>query len=67
MVATSRELGMQAMDGELRRLVREGVISPEEAYMRAAGKKEFEQGEPPAAPGTAAAPAASAARPAKVS
>ena len=60
-VATSRELGMQAMDTELRRLVREGVISTEEAYMRAASKKEFEQGEPPAAKaGASPAPPAGA-------
>ncbi len=55
-VATSREAGMQAMDAELRRLVREGVIPQEEAYMRAANKKEFEQEEPPAA-GAPAPPA----------
>jgi twitching motility protein PilT len=70
-VATSRELGMQSMDGELRRLVREGVISPEEAYMRAASKKEFEQSEVPAAPAAPAAPGAPPvtvpSRPAKVS
>ena len=48
-VATARELGMQAMDAELRRLVHEGVISVEEAYMRASGKKEFEQLEAPPA------------------
>ena len=42
-VATAREQGMQAMDTELRRLVREGVISSEEAYMRAASKKDFEK------------------------
>ena len=42
-VATSREQGMQAMDAELRRLVREGVITAEEAYMRAASKKDFEK------------------------
>ena len=34
---------MQAMDTELRRLVREDVISAEEAYMRAASKKDFEK------------------------
>jgi twitching motility protein PilT len=53
-VATSREIGMQAMDYELRRLVREGVISNEEAYMRAASKKEFEAGAPPAPAGAPA-------------
>jgi twitching motility protein PilT len=44
-VATAREQGMQAMDTELRRLVREGVIAAEEAYMRAASKKDFEKGD----------------------
>ena len=43
-VATAREQGMQSMDVELRRLVREGVITEEEAYMRAGSKKEFEKG-----------------------
>ena len=56
-VATAREAGMQSMDVELRRLVREGVIPPEEAYMRAVSKKEFEEEQaPPPAP---AAPVAS--------
>ena len=45
-VATAREQGMQAMDVELRRLVREDVITLEEAYMRAASKKDFEKGDP---------------------
>src|SRR4029077_12108993 len=58
-VATAREQGMQAMDGELRRLVREGVITMEEAYMRAASKKEFEQTDtPPPVPVVPGAPAA---------
>ena len=56
-VATARESGMQAMDTELRRLVREGVITPEEAYMRASSKKEFEKDE-----STASAPGAPPAR-----
>jgi twitching motility protein PilT len=42
-IATAREQGMQAMDTELRRLVREEVITAEEAYMRAASKKDFEK------------------------
>jgi twitching motility protein PilT len=42
-IATAREQGMQAMDTELHRLVREDVISAEEAYMRAASKKDFEK------------------------
>ncbi|MBN2371842.1 MAG: PilT/PilU family type 4a pilus ATPase [Vicinamibacteria bacterium] len=41
-IATSREQGMQSMDGELKRLVQEGLITTEEAYMRAVNKKEFE-------------------------
>jgi twitching motility protein PilT len=49
-VATAREAGMQAMDVELRRLMREGVISAEEAYMRATSKKDFEQADLPPAP-----------------
>jgi twitching motility protein PilT len=56
-VATAREAGMQAMDAELRRLVREGLIVPEEAYMRAQNKKEFEEEQEAAVPGTAGAPA----------
>ena len=42
-IATAREQGMQAMDVELHRLVREDVIAAEEAYMRAASKKDFEK------------------------
>jgi twitching motility protein PilT len=42
-IATAREQGMQAMDTELHRLVREDVIAAEEAYMRAASKKDFEK------------------------
>ena len=49
-VATAREAGMQAMDVELRRLVREGLISIEEAYMRATSKKDFEEADLPPAP-----------------
>jgi twitching motility protein PilT len=41
-IATSRQLGMQLMDQELVRLVKEGVIGAEDAYMRAENKKEFE-------------------------
>jgi twitching motility protein PilT len=58
-VATAREAGMQSMDVELRRLVRDGVISTEEAYMRATSKKDFEQADllpaPPAAARTGSA------------
>jgi twitching motility protein PilT len=41
-IATSREQGMQLMDTELMRLHKEGVISAEEAYLKAANKKDFE-------------------------
>jgi twitching motility protein PilT len=41
-VATSRPAGMQSMDLELIRLCKSGVISPEDAYMRAVSKKDFE-------------------------
>jgi twitching motility protein PilT len=41
-IATSRDLGMQSMDSELIRLVKEGVVSVEEAYMKAFDKKTFE-------------------------
>jgi twitching motility protein PilT len=41
-IAISRERGMQSMDGELKRLATEGVISQDEAYLRAVNKKEFE-------------------------
>ena len=41
-MATHREQGMQLMDGELARLVNEGIVAPEEAYMRALDKGAFE-------------------------
>jgi twitching motility protein PilT len=41
-IATSREQGMQLMDGELMRLVKEGKISADDAYAKAVSKKEFE-------------------------
>jgi twitching motility protein PilT len=41
-IATSREAGMQLMDSELMRLCDEGKISPEDAYMKAVSKKDFE-------------------------
>ena len=40
-MAISRERGMQSMDGELKRLVQEGLITEQEAYVRAFDKKEF--------------------------
>jgi twitching motility protein PilT len=41
-IATSRDQGMQTMDGELARLFREGKITAEDGYMRAADKRAFE-------------------------
>jgi twitching motility protein PilT len=41
-MATSREAGMQLMDSELARLCDAGRISPEDAYMKAVSKKDFE-------------------------
>jgi len=41
-IATSREMGMQLMDAELLRLFKEGQVSAEEVYMKAANKKDFE-------------------------
>jgi twitching motility protein PilT len=57
-IATSREQGMQLMDGELMRLHKEGVISAEEAYLKAANKKDFEALFGEAAAGAAAPPGA---------
>ena len=42
MITTSGELGMQLMDVELKRLHDAGTISANDAYMRAASKKDFE-------------------------
>jgi twitching motility protein PilT len=41
-IATSRESGMQSMDSDLERLYRAGSISPDDAYMKAVNKKNFE-------------------------
>ena len=41
-VATARDQGMQSMDGELMRMYKDGVITLEEAFMKATSKKEFE-------------------------
>jgi twitching motility protein PilT len=41
-IQTSRGSGMQLMDAELLRLCQEGLITPEDAYAKAVGKKEFE-------------------------
>jgi len=41
-IATGREAGMQSMDSDLERLYRAGLVSAEDAYMKAANKKNFE-------------------------
>jgi len=41
-IATQRDAGMQSMDGDLERLWRAGLISADEAYLKAANKKNFE-------------------------
>ncbi len=41
-IATSRDQGMQLMDADLLRLLKEGRISAEDAYVRAVSKKDFE-------------------------
>jgi twitching motility protein PilT len=41
-IATQREASMQSMDSDLERLYRAGLVSAEEAYMKAANKKNFE-------------------------
>ena len=41
-IATSREQGMQLMDSDLMRLLKEGKISAEDAYVKALSKKDFE-------------------------
>ncbi|NOZ87764.1 MAG: PilT/PilU family type 4a pilus ATPase [Deltaproteobacteria bacterium] len=41
-IATSREMGMQLMDSDLMRLYKDGLVSVEEAYIKATNKKDFE-------------------------
>src|SRR5437773_8718057 len=41
-ISTSREQGMQLMDTDLMRLLKEGRISAEDAYVKAVSKKDFE-------------------------
>jgi twitching motility protein PilT len=41
-ISTSREQGMQLMDTDLMRLLKEGKISAEDAYVKAVSKKDFE-------------------------
>ncbi|MBL9037227.1 MAG: PilT/PilU family type 4a pilus ATPase [Archangium sp.] len=60
-IASSREEGMQLMDQDLMRLMKEQKISPDEAYLKARSKKEFEPfiagGEKAGAAGSVTAPA----------
>ena len=42
MIATQRDAGMQSMDADLERLYKAGLVSAEEAYLKAANKKNFE-------------------------
>jgi twitching motility protein PilT len=57
-VATSREIGMQSMDADLLRLVKEGKVWAEEAYMKARSKKDFESFLATAVEGASASPSA---------
>jgi twitching motility protein PilT len=41
-IATAKDQGMQSMDSDLERLFKQGVISADDAYMKAANKKNFE-------------------------
>ncbi len=58
-LATAGEEGMQSMDQSLMKLLKAGSISPEEAYLKARSKKEFE----PFVPGAAQAATAAGAEP----
>ena len=42
MLATTAEIGNQLMDNELLKLVKQGIIDPEEGYAKAENKREFE-------------------------
>ena len=41
-LATTAEIGNQLMDNQLMKMVKRGVITPEEAYSKAENKREFE-------------------------
>jgi twitching motility protein PilT len=41
-IATAKDQGMQSMDSDLERLFKAGAISADDAYMKAANKKNFE-------------------------
>ena len=42
-IESSKGMGMRSMDGGLRELMEQGIISPEEAYMKASDKKMFHE------------------------
>jgi twitching motility protein PilT len=42
-IATSRDSGMQSMDGDLMRLFRAGVADRDDVYMKARNKRDFEE------------------------
>ncbi len=50
-VQSSRDAGMQSMDSDLIRLVKAGLVAPEEGYAKANDKKSFEAAVNPPKPG----------------
>ncbi|MDX2015386.1 MAG: PilT/PilU family type 4a pilus ATPase [Myxococcaceae bacterium] len=52
LIASSREVGMQSLDDELRRLFKAGVITAQEAYLKARVTQDFEEFLDPQAVGT---------------
>src|SRR5579864_4316824 len=65
MIETGAKEGMTSLDQSLRDLLRRGLISPEEAFIRAVDRDAFAAGNPAratAAPAAAAKPAAAALR-----
>jgi twitching motility protein PilT len=63
MIETGAKEGMTSLDQCLRDLLRRGLISPEDAFIRAVDREAFAEGKPAAARGGAAAPKADAADP----
>ncbi len=43
LITTGKDLGMQSMDWDLKRLLKEGVVGRDEAYMKANNKKDVEE------------------------
>jgi twitching motility protein PilT len=63
-VQSSRDAGMQSMDSDLIRLVKAGLVAPEEGYAKANDKKSFEAAvNPPPKPGAPEAQRSIAAMP----